>query len=177
MTVGTAGPFFGWRVVAAVFVLAMFGWGLGFYGPPVYLHAVQEAHGWSLAIVSTAVTAHFLAGAIVVANLPKLHERFGVPAVTRAGSVALATGVAGWALAHAPWQLFLATLLSGGGWATLGAAAVNAIIAPWFVRARPAALASAYNGASFGGMVFSPLWVAAIGLLGFLGPRRSSVLR
>ncbi len=167
MTVGTAGPFFGWRVVAAAFVLAMFGWGLGFYGPPVYLHAVQEARGWSLAIVSTAVTAHFLAGAIVVANLPKLHERFGVPAVTRAGSVALATGVAGWALAHAPWQLFLATLLSGGGWATLGAAAVNAIIAPWFVRARPAALASAYNGASFGGMVFSPLWVAAIGLLGF----------
>ena len=34
--------FFGWRVVAAVFVLATFGWGLGFYGPPVYLHAVRE---------------------------------------------------------------------------------------------------------------------------------------
>jgi hypothetical protein len=32
---------------------------------------------------------------------------------------------------------------------------------------RPAALASAYNGSSIGGVVFSPLWVAAIGLLGF----------
>jgi hypothetical protein len=51
----------------------------------------------------------------------------------------------------------------------MGAAAVNAIIAPWFVKARPAALASAYNGASIGGVVFSPLWVAAIGLLGFPG--------
>jgi hypothetical protein len=50
--------FFGWRVVAAVFVLAMFGWGLGFYGPPVYLHAVREARGWSLALVSTALTVH-----------------------------------------------------------------------------------------------------------------------
>jgi len=39
----TAAPFFGWRVVAGTFVLAVFGWGLGFYGPPVYLHAVQEA--------------------------------------------------------------------------------------------------------------------------------------
>ena len=76
--------FFGWRVVAAVFVLAMFGWGLGFYGPPIYLHAVREARGWSLGFVSTAVTVHFLFGAIVVANLPKLYRRFGVVTVTKA---------------------------------------------------------------------------------------------
>ena len=159
--------FFGWRVVAAVFVLAMFGWGLGFYGPPIYLHAVREARGWSLGLVSTAVTVHFFFGAIVVANLPKLYKRFGVVTVTKAGSCALAAGVTGWALAHEPWQLFVATLLSGGGWVTMSAAAVNAIVAPWFVRTRPAALASAYNGSSIGGVVFSPLWVAAIGLLGF----------
>jgi len=30
-------PFYGWRVVAAAFIVAVFGWGLGFYGPPVYL--------------------------------------------------------------------------------------------------------------------------------------------
>ncbi|MBV8536529.1 MAG: hypothetical protein JO128_13110, partial [Alphaproteobacteria bacterium] len=34
--------FYGWRVVAATFMLAVFGWGLGFYGPPVFLHAVRE---------------------------------------------------------------------------------------------------------------------------------------
>jgi len=49
----------------------------------------------------------------------------------------------------------------------MGAAAVNAVVSPWFVRIRPAALASAYNGSSIGGVVFSPLWVAAIGFLGF----------
>src|SRR5882724_7976863 len=38
--------FYGWHVVAAVFVLATFGWGLSFYGPPVYLHTVQVARGW-----------------------------------------------------------------------------------------------------------------------------------
>jgi hypothetical protein len=31
---GTTEIFYGWRVVAAVFVLAMFGWGLSFHGPP-----------------------------------------------------------------------------------------------------------------------------------------------
>ncbi|WP_296524023.1 MFS transporter [Rhodoplanes sp.] len=159
--------FFGWRVVAAVFILAMFGWGVGFYGPPVYLHVVRETRGWSLALISAAVTTHFLFGAVVIANLPTLYRRFGLPAVTKAGTVALAAGVIGWAAAAEPWQLFLATLLSGGGWVTMGAAAVNAIVAPWFVRTRPAALAMAYNGSSVGGVVFSPLWVAMIGVVGF----------
>src|SRR5215469_17854946 len=106
--------FYGWHVVAAVFVLATFGWGLGFYGPPVYLHAVHESRGWSLNVVSTAVTVHFLFGAIVIANLPRLYRRFGLARVTKAGSLALAIGVAGWALAQEPWQLFVATLFSGG---------------------------------------------------------------
>jgi hypothetical protein len=159
--------FYGWRVVAAAFTLAVFGWGLGFYGPPIYLHAVRETRGWSLALVSSAITVHFLVGALVIANLPRLYRRFGVPTITKAGAVALAVGVTGWAIAEHPWQLFAATLFSGAGWVGLGAAAVNAIVSPWFVRNRPAALAMAYNGASIGGVVFSPLWVAAIGLLGF----------
>jgi hypothetical protein len=163
----SSGTFYGWRVVAAACVLAVFGWGLGFYGPPVYLHAVREARGWSLTLVSTAVTVHFLFGAVVVANLPRLYRGFGVPAVTKAGAISLASGITGWAVAHEPWQLFVATLLSGAGWVTMGAAAVNAIVSPWFVRTRPAALSSAYNGSSIGGVIFSPLWVAAIGLLGF----------
>ena len=166
-TTAKTGLFYGWRVVAAAFVLAAFGWGLGFYGPPVYLHAIRETRGWPLALVSAAVTVHFLCGALVVANLPWLYRRFGVPAVTKAGAVSLASGVTGWAIAQEPWQLFVATMFSGSGWVTLGAAAVNAIVSPWFVRTRPAALSSAYNGASVGGVVFSPLWVAAIGLLGF----------
>ena len=39
-------PFFGWRVVWGAFVLAVFGWGLGFYGPPIYLHTLVERNGW-----------------------------------------------------------------------------------------------------------------------------------
>jgi MFS family permease len=161
--------FFGWRVVWAAFVVAIFGWGVGFYGPPVFLEAVRAARGWPVALVSAAVTCHFLAGALVVARLSALHARFGLVAVTRAGGVASALGVLGWALAESPWQLFAATLLSGPGWAATGAAAINAMVSPWFVRRRPAALSTAYNGASVGGVVLSPLWVALIAWLGFPG--------
>jgi hypothetical protein len=163
----TPPPFFGWRVVGGAFALAVLGWGVGFYGPPVYLDAVVRRTGWSVAFVSRAVTVHFLVGALVVANLPTLYRGLGVPAVTRAGAVVLGCGVLGWAIAAEPWQLFAAAVLSGAGWVAMGAAAVNAIVAPWFVRARPAALATAYNGASIGGVIFSPLWVTLIGELGF----------
>ena len=98
--------FFGWRVVGAAFVLPVLGWGTGFYDLPIYLQAVQENRGWSVALISTAVTTHFVVGAVVVANLPTLHARFGVPNVTKAGAVFLAVGVLGWASAAAPWQLY-----------------------------------------------------------------------
>jgi hypothetical protein len=78
--------FYGWRIVGAAFVLAVFGWGLGFYGPPIYLQAVRDIRGWSLPLVSAAVTVHFLFGALIVASLPKLYLRYGLPAVTKAGA-------------------------------------------------------------------------------------------
>src|SRR5438132_4058040 len=105
------GTFYGWRVVAGAFVLAVFGWGIGFYGPPVFLHAIRTTRDWPLAFVSTAVTAHFLIGALAAANLPALHRRFGIARVTKAGAMLLAVGIFGWASATAPWQLLLATAL------------------------------------------------------------------
>src|SRR5215831_13994985 len=161
------GTFYGWRVVGGAFVLAVFGWGIGFYGPPVFLHAIRTTRDWPLALVSTAVTVHFLIGALAAANLPALHRRFGIARVTKAGAVFIAVGIFGWANAAAAWQLVCAAVLSGLGWAAMSAAAINAIVSPWFVDARPAALSMAYNGGSVGGVVFSPLWVAAIGTLGF----------
>ena len=165
--VADRGTFYGWRVVGAAFVLAVFGWGIGFFGPPVFLSTLQATRGWPLSVVSTAVTIHFLVGALVGARLPALYRRFGPPAVTKAGSLALVVGIFGWSVVTEPWQLMAATLLSGAGWGTMSASAVNALVSPWFIRARPAALGMAYNGGSAGGIIFSPLWVAAIAVLGF----------
>lgn len=159
--------FFGWVVVAAAFVVAAFGWGIGFYGPSVYLETAVTRMGWSVGLVSAAVTFHFALGAVAVATLPRLHKRFGVPRTTVLGSALLALGVYGWAIASTPWELFVAAASSGVGWVALGAVGVNAIVSPWFDKRRPAALAMAYNGASIGGTIFTPLWVALIASIGF----------
>lgn len=167
MVSGRETGFYGWRVVAAAFVLAVFGWGVGFYSPAIFLEALHRREGWPIAALSGVVTLHFVIGAVVVANLPGLHRRFGVPAVTLAGALLLGLGAVGWAHANAFWQVAAAATFTGAGWVAMGAAAINAILAPWFVRARPAALAMAYNGASIGGVVFAPLWVLLIDAMGF----------
>ena len=163
-----APAFYGWRVVWAAFAVAVFAWGVGFYGPSVFLH-VLHGRGWSVSTISAAITCHFLLSAGIVAQLPALHRRFGLVAATRAGGIAAGLGVLAWALAAQPWQLFPAALLSGLGWALTSGAAINAMVSPWFERRRPAALSMAFNGASVGGVLFAPLWAVLILQLGFPG--------
>jgi MFS family permease len=159
--------FQGWRVVSATFVLAVFGWGLGFYGPPIFLKVLHDQRGWPIGLIATAVTVHFLVGACSGANMHALHRRFGALNTTRACSFMMAVGLVTWATSREPWHMFAASLLTGAGWGGMSAAALNAIVSLWFVRKRPSALGVAYNGGSIGGVIFSPLWVAAIAELGF----------
>jgi len=59
-----------------------------------------------VALISAAITTHYLSGAALVAFLAELHYRLGLSATTRLGAVALALGVIFWSLAVSPWQLF-----------------------------------------------------------------------
>ena len=127
----------------------------------------MERTGWGIPLVSSAVTVHFLCGAILVANSSLVYDRFGIAKVTFTEALLLALGVLGWSIAASPWQLFVAALLSGCSWVLLGAIAMNRILSPWFEKKRPAALSLAYNGSCLVGVLFSPLWVALIAGLGF----------
>src|SRR3954453_12604001 len=57
----------GWRIVAVCFLVATFGWGLGFYGQSVYLAELHRLHGWPASLVSSATTFFYLLGAVLVA--------------------------------------------------------------------------------------------------------------
>lgn len=166
-TAGTAGLYFGWKVIAAAFLLAVFGWGVGFYGPSMFLQSLHEGRAWPIAVVSAAITVHFLFSALFVACLPEAYARWGIARVTQAGIGLTALGAILWGNAVAPWQLFPIAAVSGAGSAATTGAAINAIVAPWFDKDRPKALTIAFNGASIGGLIFTPLWAVSIGRLGF----------
>jgi len=159
--------FFGWKVVATAFTVTFFSAGIDLFGPPVYLHVLHAQHGWPISLISSAITTHFLAGAATLAYLANRYGRYGTATITRAGVAASAFGVVCWATASMPWQLFGAAILTGAGWATGGPTAVNVMVAPWFERRRPAALAYAQNGVSIAGILFVPIWIALIDRVGF----------
>jgi MFS family permease len=157
----------GWSVVWVAFIVAVFAWGIGFYGPGVFLQTLHATKGWPISTISAAITTHFLIGAAIVVFLPEVHRSIGLAQSTILGAALTALGIISWSLSASPSHLFAAAILSGSGWALTSGAAINAMIAPWFDKERPKAISHAFNGASIGGVIFTPLLVAMISQLGF----------
>ncbi len=157
----------GWLVVWAAFVIALFGWGIGFYGPGIYLVELQARRGWLAAEISSAITVYYLLGATLVFFAGGIFERLGARQVVAAGAAAMAGGVVLLARVAHPWQIYGAFAVMSLGWAAMSGAAINIIVAPWFDRRRGLAISLALNGASAGGIVIAPLLIFLIRSLGF----------
>ena len=66
-----------------------------------------------------------------------------------------------------PWQLYLANAVLAFGWAGTSLGIITNTLGLWFDKKRGMAISLALNGASFGGIVGTPLMIAAIGHFGF----------
>src|SRR5437879_13836488 len=80
----------GWRIVAVCFLLATFGWGLGFYGQSVYVAELQRLHGWPASLISSGTTFFYLFGAALVAFVSEAITAFGPRSCLLAGALPLA---------------------------------------------------------------------------------------
>ena len=155
----------GWRIVAVCFLVATFGWGLGFYGQSVYLAELHRVHGWPSSWISTATTAFYLMGALLVAFINDAMRRVGPRNCLLIGVCCMAAAAALLGQIHAPWQLYAVNLLLAFGWAGTSLGAITNTLGMWFDQRRGMAISLALNGASCGGIVGVPLLVAAIGWL------------
>ena len=159
--------FYGWNVVAATFVMALFSFGLGFYGVTVYVASLQRLYGWSASIVSLPVTVYYIAGALLTALISDVYGRLGPRVVVAAGAIAMATGVATLGIVTQPWQLYPAFVVMALGWGAMSGAAINIVLAPWWERRRGLAVSLAFNGATLGGVVIVPALIWLIDALDF----------
>jgi MFS family permease len=157
----------GWWVVVCAFVIALYGWGLGFYGLSLYLVALHKAHGWSPATISSAITFYYVAGAFLVMQVGDVIQRRGARLVVLTGTVMMGLGVLGLTVIDQPWQLYLAFAVMIPGWAAMGGGSINTLVAQWFNRRRGLAASLALNGATCGGLLFAPAFAWAIDTLGF----------
>ena len=157
----------GWRIVAVCFLIATFGWGLGFYGQSVYLAELQRIHGWPASLISAGTTFFYLFGALIVVFVAEAMRAFGPRTCLIAGVLAMATAALVLGQVRELWQLYLADVLLAFGWAGTSLAIITNTVSLWFEHRRGMAISLALNGASFGGIAGVPLLVFAIGQLGF----------
>ena len=161
------GPYHGWWVVFCTFVVALYGWGLGFYGLSLYLVALTKIHGWTPTVVSSAITFYYLAGALLVMQVGDLIQRRGARIVVLTGVGLMGLGVVGLTLAREPWHIYFSFFVMVPGWVAMGGGSINTIVAQWFDRRRGLAASLALNGATCGGLLFAPAFAWAIDTLGF----------
>jgi predicted MFS family arabinose efflux permease len=161
-----SGIFYGWRVVAACFVIAAVTWTLGLFGSSVYLQAVTTVHGWAVAEVSSAITLFFLVSASVQRSVGRSIDRWGPRPVLLLGAVLLSLGVALIGKVREAWQLYPCFILIGIGWSTLSTTGISATVAPWFERHQGRSMTLAIMGASIGAIVGVPLLLLALEKLG-----------
>jgi predicted MFS family arabinose efflux permease len=159
----------GWRVVAVCFLLAIFGWGLGFYGQSVYVAELHRLRGWPASLVSSATTFYYLSGAVLVVFVSEAIVRFGPRVCLLAGTFAMAAAAVAIGEVRAPWQLYAANAVLAVGWAGTSLAIITNTLGLWFDQKRGMAISLALNGASFGGIIGVPLLIVAIGHFGFSG--------
>jgi MFS family permease len=159
----------GWRIVAVCFLVATFGWGLGFYGQSVYVAELHRLHGWPASLISSGTTLFYLFGALLVVFVSEAIRTFGPRNCLLAGVCAMAAAAVSMGLATEPWQLYLADAVLAFGWAGTSLGVITNTLGLWFDHKRGMAISLALNGASFGGIIGVPLLVAAIGAFGFSG--------
>jgi MFS family permease len=151
-------------------------WGLAFYGLGVYLVALGRQHGWSISAISVAITAFYLMGAGATASVGAVMRRFGGHRVVVGGVLAMALGVAALGSIDRLWQLYAALAAMALGWACMSGAAINIVVAPWFIRQRGVAVSLALTGASGGGVLVAPALLALVTWWGFPAAVRTAAL-
>ena len=174
--VETAARYEGWRIVVVCFLVATFGWGLGFYGQSVYVAELHRLHGWPASLISSGTTFFYLFGALLVAFVSEAIRRFGPRNCLVAGVVAMAAAAVSIGQVTAPWQLYLADAVLAFGWAGTSLAIITNTLGLWFDKKRGMAISLALNGASFGGIIGVPLLAAAIGSFGFAGAMNAAAI-
>ncbi len=164
-----SGPFYGWVVVGAVFVILMVVSGLGFYNASVILAAGTEELGVSVGTISGATALFFgssgLTGFLLSRQMDALDLRYFFAAGGVLGAAALLA--LRWVDTVIEFYGFFAVF--GVGFALAGLVPGTTLVTRWFDQRRSVALSIASTGLSVGGIALTPISVWLIDRRGLGG--------
>ncbi len=152
--------YYGWWVVAAVFVIMATTAGIGFYNLSVMLGAFSETR-FDVSEVSGATATFFLASGFAGVAVGRLIEVYDARYVVAISGTLSALVFAFVGSITEVWQLYLFYAVFGVLYAGCALVPATTLVARWFSRRRAVALSVASTGLSVGGIMFAPLsaWI------------------
>ena len=152
--------YYGWWVVAAVFVTMSTTAGIGFYNLSVLLGAFSDQR-FDVSEVSGATATFFLASGFAGMAVGRLIEIYDARYVVAISGALGALVFAFVGSITEVWQLYLFYAVFGVLYAGCALVPGTTLVARWFARRRAVALSIASTGLSIGGIVFAPVsaWI------------------
>ena len=161
--------FYGWYIVAGVFVITMTTSGLAFYNLSILLAAFVAERGFPVGLASSATATFFIASGIGGAIAGRLVERIDARIVIAGGATIGALALASVGSLRELWQLYAFHVVFGLCNGASGLVPLTTLVARWFSARRALAFSIASTGLSFGGIVVAPAAALLIERLGLAG--------
>jgi MFS family permease len=161
--------FYGWYIVAGVFVVTMTSSGLAFYNLSILLAAFVAERGFPVGLASSATATFFIASGIGGAIAGRLVERMDARIVIAAGSTIGALALTSVGAIRELWQLYAFHVVFGLCNGASGLVPLTTLVARWFSARRALAFSIASTGLSFGGIVVAPAAALLIERFGLSG--------
>ena len=151
-----AQPFyFGWRIVFAMFLVTTTVYGNTVFGFIVLSGPLAEQFGWSATTTGTLVSAPWLIAPLALFVAPVI-ERLDPKRLIIFGLILQCLCLAAFGHISEFWHLYLLRLVMGVG-KVVSVVAVPVMVSRWFSGRFGTAMALAWCGGSFGGVVMSPI--------------------
>ncbi len=158
----TSGIFYGWWVVAAVFITLLVTAGLGFYNASVILVAARTELDASVSAVSFGPTLFFGVAGLTGFLLAGPMDRVDLRWFYAVGGVGGALTLAALRWVDSVPKLYIFFTLFGISFALAGLVPGVTLVARWFNQRRSVALSIASTGLSVGGIALTPLAASII---------------
>ena len=161
--------FYGWYIVAGVFVITMTTSGLAFYNLSILLAAFVAERGFPVSLASSATATFFIASGIGGVISGRLVERIDARFVIATGATIGALALASVGSLRELWQLYAFHVVFGLCHGASGLVPLTTLVARWFSARRALAFSIASTGLSFGGIAVAPVVALLIERLGLAG--------
>ncbi len=150
--------FYGWRIVAATFIINAFGIGTFFYGFSTFFNPMITEFGWSRTVMSGVFSLSRTEGGIAGPLNGWLVDHFGARKIMFLGVTITGIGFILLRTVNSPVSLYLIFgLILSMGFNMGFTHATSAAVAKWFVKKRGRALSILTTGNGVGGAIFVPV--------------------